>query len=158
MTNLALPPPPAQTTGSSHDLASLACDAAIEIDNLLTDPNQPVSAVRVLAERLTQELPDATDLTCPKYLVDPSMVTVMSRAISESSLAGQPTEMRELTRAAGQIARLLVGVSDDPPASRSDPRLLELLRSFCLLLSKVAAASRQSGGDNKPQHPYRKQW
>jgi hypothetical protein len=157
MTNPTLPPPArANESGFVHDLASLACEAAIELDNLTRDSSQPATAVRLLAERLTQELPDAMDLTCPKYLVAPSTVTVMSRAICESSLAEKPTDVRGLTKAAGLIAGLLVQVSDDK-AARADTKRLELLRSFCLLLSKVAAAARQSEVDNKPQHPYRKQ-
>lgn len=157
MTTQTLPPPArAHESGLGHDLASLACDAAIELDNLTRDPSQPATAVRLLAERLTQELPDATDLTCPKYLVAPSTVTVMSRAISESSLAEKPTDLRGLTKAAGLIAGLLMRVSDDN-AARAEKKTLESLRSFCLLLSKVAAAARQSGVDNRPQHPYRKQ-
>jgi hypothetical protein len=80
----------------------------------------------------------------------------MSRAISESHLAEKPTDVRDLTKAARKIAGFLMKMSDDEKA-RGDKKLLELLCSFCLLLSKVAAAARQSGADNMPQHPYRKQ-
>ena len=156
-------PPTGQEIGLGEDLASLACDAAIELDNLILDRSQNVGVVRKLAERLTKELPDAADLSSPKHFVNPSTVVVMSRVIRESSSAGQPQEVQELkevqelTQAAGQIARRLLDVSDAPAKGRNNLSSLEQLRSFCLLLSKRAAAARSTGTETKPQQPYRKQ-
>ncbi len=139
------------------DLETVACEAAIELDNLIRGRSQIAASVKKLADRLTKELPEATDLSSIKHLVDPSTVIVLSGAISELLGAGQPNEVQELTRAAGRVAQRLLAVSNDPEGSRGDILSLEQLRGFCLALSKRAAAARGSAIEAKPQHPYRKQ-
>jgi hypothetical protein len=140
-----------------EDLASLACDAAIELDNLILDRTIDLVAARKLADRLTRELPEGVDLSSARSLVDPATIVVMSRAIRESMWAGQPDEMQDLTRMTKQIAERLVTISGDPTAGKADLHRLEQLRAFCLLLSKWAAAVRSSALETRPPHPYRKQ-
>jgi hypothetical protein len=156
--NTSILPPAFDEEGiPGEDLASLACDAAIELDNLILDRAREVAAVRKLSDRLAKELPDAPDFSSLKHLVDPSTLVVMSRAILETPWAGQASEVQELTRAAGKIAQRLLSVSSDPGASRADIPGLEQLRTFCLALSRRAAAARGSAIETKTPHPYRKQ-
>lgn len=139
-----------------EDLASLACNAAIELDNLLIGQRPPLLAVRKLAYRLTKDLPIAPDAASGKFLVDPSTVVVMNRVIRESSWLGRPSQVQELTQAAGKVAKQLLAVSSDPNAL-ADTGSLEQLRTFCLTLSRRAAASRGSAMETRPPHPFRKQ-
>ena len=140
-----------------NDLEAVACDAAIELDNLILGRPQGAASIRRLAERLTKELPEASDLSSLKHLVDPSTVIVLNEAIGELQGVGRPSAVQELTRAAGKVAQRLLAVSGDPEGSRRDIPSLEQLRGFCLALSKHAAVARGSEADEKPEHPYRKQ-
>ncbi len=67
----------------SEDLETTACQAAIELDNLVIGSSQNAGSIQKLAERLTTELPEAKDLSSIKHLVAPSTVIVMSGAIRE---------------------------------------------------------------------------
>ncbi len=156
-TNILPPSAPGYDELLGEDLASLACNAAIELDNLILGRSPALDAVRKLSYRLTEELPNATDLASPKYLVDPSTVVVLSRVIRESSWAAQPSEVQELTRTAGEIAQRLLAVSDDPATESGDATGLQRLRSFCLVLSKRVASARGPAVETRPPHPYRKQ-
>jgi hypothetical protein len=141
------------------DWATLSCDAAIELDNLLQGQPQTLGSVRKLGERMAKEIPNASNLSSLKHLVDPSTFVVMGRVIRESAFAGAPNQanqVTELTQAAGKIAKYLVGISDDPAEALTNPPILEKLRDFCLLLSKRSAA-RGVNVEMKPSHPYRKQ-
>src|SRR5438132_6137233 len=89
------------------DLETVACEAAIELDNLIRGRSQSAASIKKLAERLTKELPEASDLSSIKHLVDPSTVIVMSGAIRELPGAGQPNVVQELTRATGKVAQRL---------------------------------------------------
>jgi hypothetical protein len=140
-----------------EDLETVACEAAIELDNLIRGRPHGVASIKKLANRLANELPEASDLSSIKHLVDPSTVIVMSDAIRELPSAEQPSAVQELTRAAGKVAHRLLAVSSDPEGSRGDLPSLEQLRGFCLGLSKRAAAARGSATEAKPEHPYRKQ-
>lgn len=140
-----------------EDLETVSCEAAIELDNIISGRSQTTDSLKRLAERLTRELPEASDFSSIKHLVDPSTVIVMSGAIRELPGAGQLNEVQELTRAAGRVAKRLLAVSGDPAGSLRDVPSLEQLRAFCLALSKSAAAASGSVIEAKPEHPYRKQ-
>ncbi|HYT94345.1 MAG TPA: hypothetical protein VEL76_36860 [Gemmataceae bacterium] len=141
----------------SEDLETTACQAAIELDNLVIGSSQNAGSIQKLAERLTTELPEAKDLSSIKHLVAPSTVIVMSGAIRELHEPLKQNEVQELTQAIRKIAQRLSAVSSNPVESRRDIPALERLRHFCLVLSKLAAAAHGSAIEPKPQHPYRKQ-
>ena len=77
-TSAARPPVTRQDEVLGEDLASLACNVAIELDNLILGRSNATASVRKLANRLTSELPTCTDSSLPKHLVDPSTVVVMN--------------------------------------------------------------------------------
>jgi len=148
--------------GSEHitfgeDLASLACNAAIELDNLLIGQAPTLDSVRKLAHRLTRELPTVVEASGEKHLIDPSTIVVMSRVIRDSTWLRRPSHIQDLTQTAGNIAQQLLSVSDSRDTTQTDTSSLEQLRTFCLTLSKRAAAARGSAVETKPPHPYRKQ-
>lgn len=159
MSTNVLPGSEGSEVGLGEDLATLACNAAIELDNLLIGQSQSptLPAVRKLAHRLARELPALPDATSGKYLVDPSTVVVMNRVIRESSWLGRPGQVEELVQTAEKVAQQLLAVTGNPDGARSDRGNLEQLRAFCLTLSKRAAAARGSAAETKPPHPFRKQ-
>jgi hypothetical protein len=154
MSTSVLPPP-----GGGHKeflgegLATVACEAAIELDNLVRGRSESTGSIRKLADRLTKELPEASDLSSIKHLIDPSTVIVMSGAIRELLCPGPMRGVQDLTRAAGKVAQRLLLISGNPAGSRGDLTSLEELRDFCLALSRRAAAARGAVTEAKPRHP-----
>ena len=138
------------------DLPSVACNAAIELDNLLLGLTTDLPSVRELCDKLTEEVPNVSDLASPRSLVDPSTVVVIHRVLRESQMGGLSDEIDELTRQAAEIVRKLQAVIGDPSGSRStNEEGVKKLKMFCLLLSKRASGAKKSA--REPKHPYRRQ-
>src|SRR5262245_18402821 len=120
-----------------HDLPSVACQAAIELDTLLLGRTKDLPSVAELSRRLSEEVPPVLDLNSPLSLVDPSTVVALHGTIEESRLAAPSDDIIVLTQDAGEIVRRLKAVSDDPAAARaSDLEELRKLKEFCLILSR----------------------
>ena len=51
-----------------HDLPSVACQAAIELDNLILGRGTSLPSVAELSNRLTEEVPNVQDLNSPLSL------------------------------------------------------------------------------------------
>src|SRR6266542_1183899 len=115
------------------DLPSIACQAALELDNLLLGRANALPSVRELSARLTEEVPALPDLASPLSLIDPSTVVVLHGTFQESQITTPSDNIEDLTRQAGEIVRRLKAASDDPPAARaSDKEGLRQLKQFCL--------------------------
>ena len=130
------------------ELSFIASQAAIELDNLLLGRPGRFVAVAQLAEYLKSSAIDsgAAQGTGP---LDPQTIDVVSRAIDA---AGEETlkTLEELKVHAGRLASEL-GEMDEA----SDEGKIERLRAFCVSLSQVATAQRQSILDMHPSHPFR---
>ncbi len=123
-------------------LSSLACHAAIELDNLLLGENLSMDSVKSLATRLTTQVSDVTDFTSPKSLHDPKTIVALNRALRDSNLEGGSSELAGLVQQTGQVAERLRKISEDPEAAKKDRENVEQMRDFCLLFSKRTAAAR----------------
>ena len=53
------------------DLPTLACEAAIELDNMLLNRFTGVESVRMLADKISQAIPDIRDPASPNWLSNP---------------------------------------------------------------------------------------
>jgi hypothetical protein len=141
-----------------HDLPSVACQAAIELDNLILGRGTSLPGIAELSNRLTEEVPNVPDLNSPLSLVDPSTVVALHGTLQEASITGPSDDIADLTRRAGEIVQRLKTVSDNPQAARSgDLAGLRKLKEFCLILSRRAAAASGDPDEARPPHPYRRQ-
>lgn len=141
-----------------QDLPSVACQAAIELDNLILGRASDLPGVAELSVRLSREVPEVPDLNSPLSLVDPSTVVALHGTIQELRLAAPSDDIIDLTRQAGEIVLRLNKVSDDPTAARaSDLDELRKLKEFCLILSRHSAAATGDPDESRPPHPYRRQ-
>lgn len=144
-------------TELGHDLPSVACQAAIELDNLILGRTNELPSVRELSARISAEVPEMSDLNSPVF-VDLLTVVALHGTLKESRITIPSDEIGEFTRQAGVIASLLNRVSDDPRAARSsDLEELKKLKEFCLILSKQSAAASMNPDESRPPHPYRRQ-
>jgi hypothetical protein len=139
-------------------IATLACHAAIELDNIIEDQVDGVEAVRKLAAMMESgRLEQGVQTSFPKSLLDPMTELAMSQAINVSALLDKPlVSIDDLIVGSDQIAQWLNETAQDPLTFKRD-RLEDLkkMRSFCLALSEGAWGIRQSPYEPGLQHPFR---
>ena len=138
------------------DLASLACQAAIELDNLILDRPTAFESASRLVSAITESVPENSDPFSPNSLLDPTVVLIVNRAIGDAIPGEPPTRVDDLVRCAARLMQELSDLIADPGRSRAN-RLPELkqMRLLCLALSKCAAAAMLSPEDRFPEHPFR---
>jgi hypothetical protein len=122
----------------ANDLSSLACLAAIELDEAILGRESGFESARNLAEKINSSLV----LVQEGLGFDPTAVVIMSRAIQNSCWLSEPaTKVEHVITQAGEITRRLLNLTQS--GLRHDPLPdLARLRSFCVVLSKVALAAR----------------
>ncbi len=139
------------------DLASLASEAAIELDKLLLREGSNVTAVEQLASLLSRSSESGgTNGEMPLLLAEPSAAVVIHRAIADARGVSSMT-IADLVERAQEVARELDEVRREPESfreSRHDE--LRRMRSFCLALSRTASGYRESVLDRSPDHPFRR--
>lgn len=124
-----------------NNLSSIACRAAIELDNLIIGQQTDLESVRQLAVKITALVSgDAGGQSVP----NPSAVVVMNRAIHDCHWSSEPpARVDDLVRQAGQITdrltRLAQGNPQDETHTDIDPAKLRL---FCLTLSRLAVGAK----------------
>lgn len=150
---MAVPAPERAVVDAGTDLPSLACEAAVEIDNLARGRNGDLSAVRALADTITKSV-TVDQPSSPASLLNPTTAVVLRRAIGAVTGAGQPRKLDELLSKASEIAASLRSVAATPETPPM-PRTLEELRAFCVALSNSAAAARRPPIE-RPEHPFRR--
>src|SRR5712692_6410821 len=80
-----------------QDLPSVACQAAIELDNLILGRVSDLPGVRELSARLSEEVPEVPDLNSPLSLVDPSTVVALHGTLQESRITAPSDDIVVLT-------------------------------------------------------------
>jgi hypothetical protein len=138
------------------DLASLACQAAIELDNLILDRPTTFDSVRRLIATIAESVPDSARAFSPSSLLDPTAVLVLNRAIGDAVPGVAPNRVDELVRHAARMIQQLSDMIANPEHSRAS-RLSELkqMRLLCLAVSKHASAAIPSPEERIPDHPFR---
>ena len=133
------------------NLPSLASEAAIDIDNLLSGGPQDLRAIQKLAERLknTIELTDTADP--PRSLMDPATLIILGEAIGEATKDRSLSKVEDLLKEASKISESLS--RDD---LEENPAELKQARDFCIALSRAAMAYHKSISDLRPSHPFRR--
>ena len=148
----------AEAGGASLDLASLACDAAIELDNLILGRSEALDAVHRLATTISEVLSSTAQTSAQIAWLDPTTVVVMKRAIDDSIAPKTPvTTVPELVQEANKIKKRLIGLEGNTSSLKlQDMKDIEQMRAFCLALSKRASAQGQPLYDRKPDRPFRR--
>ena len=140
-----------------NDLPSIACQAAIELDDLILGRDQSSESIRRLIDRLSEAIPTSGRTTTSGYLVDPTAAVVVNRAISEAGLVQPASKFAELVRDTEELTEQLRQVVANPESVRDAGQdSLRKLRTFCVALSRHASAERRRNRERVPQHPYRR--
>ena len=140
-----------------RDLPSLACRAAVELDNLGLGRSSGLESVRKLSLSLKKSLPEVADFASPSSLFDPTMAIVVNGAISDTKQAEPIRQMAELLGETKNITDRLENLLQDPDEfCRTSLDQVKELRSFCLALSKRAFGFKRPRQSRTPQHPFRR--
>jgi hypothetical protein len=133
------------------ELPFLASEAAIDIDNLLSNRSREFTAIRQLADQLRNSIEISATGEPPRSLMDPATLTILGEAVARSAGEGYSKKVEDLLSAAVKISGELS--SDDPTKDRKE---LERARDFCVALSTAVVAYHKSISDLSPQHPFRR--
>lgn len=131
------------------DLALLASEAAIDIDNMLSCRGCEFVAMRQLAERLNNSIKEDLTICSPRSLMDPATLSVLSAAVMEAQNKSLP-KVDELLGEAAKIAKIL---SSSTSAENSDE--LRQARDFCMAFSKAVVGYRKSMYYLRQPQPFR---
>ncbi len=133
------------------DLPFLASEVAIDIDNMLLGTSKDQIAMRRLAEKLSQAIESDSDGGVLRSRMDMATLTVLGEAVLQTVEKQSMKSIEDLLTRANEITAVLA--SDEPDSDRQG---LEQARSFCVALSRAAAAYSESIRDLNPSHPYRR--
>lgn len=137
-------------TALEHGLPTIACRAAIEIDNVLLNRLEKFKAVPQLVKTLEGIQSDLD-------IIDPGDAIVINRAISNTGIvATSLTTTNELKSHANNIRTRLKALFENSIVSDNIKDELKQLRSFCIELSKSAASYTHSFDEMEPRHPFRR--
>ncbi|MEK7313962.1 MAG: hypothetical protein AAB065_05745 [Deltaproteobacteria bacterium] len=128
------------------DIAMLASEAAIDIDNMLLHGSKELKAMRRLAERLNNSI-EANTVGTWHSLMDPVTLTILSEAVAEAKHKSLQ-KVEELLDEAANIAKTL---SSDRPME--NPEELRQAGDFCVALSNAVIGYRKSIYDLCQPHP-----
>lgn len=147
----------ANSTGLKDNLASLACEAAIEIDNLLLGRKQSLVAVVALIDAISSSVTKVEKPTRPNSLLDPTTAIALNRAIQATYSIQALKRLDELVREADRITGRLVKLVETPTQFlKQHPDELRRMKAFCLALSRSASALMHPIQDLQPEHPFRR--
>jgi hypothetical protein len=130
------------------DLASLASQAAIELDDLFLGRRKDLTAVGVLVDKIAAGLPEGKPL-------DATTVVAVQRALIDTPGSKQTTTVSELQSSAAEMTARLSGLINGGDVKPPAPDVLEQLRSFCVALSKHSTALQRSPYDRR-EHPFQR--
>lgn len=133
------------------DLPLLASEAAIDIENILSNRSQDYTAIRNLANRLRNSISIDTSDNPPHSLMDSATLTVLGQAVAEAMRSGTLQRVDDLLSEAAKIAKSL---SSETPIENPDE--LKQARDFCVALSRAVMAYHKSIRDLHPSHPFRR--
>ena len=133
------------------DLPTLALEAAIDIDKLLSNKTQNLTAMKRLAEQLKDSIQVGIADGPPRSLMDPATLNVLGEAIAEVMKSESLHRIEDFLGKAARIAELL---SIESPTDNQDE--LKQVRNFCLALSRAVMAYHKSILDLRPSHPFRR--
>lgn len=140
-----------------NDLPSLACQAAIEIDDVILNRSRELKAVPRLATLIAESIPNVSDMATQASLLDPTAVVVVNRALMDSTFGPTLKKVEELVATTERMTQSLKDLTTNPPMFRSaKPDELKKMRAFCLALSRHASAADRTWEEESQRHPFRR--
>jgi hypothetical protein len=140
-----------------RDLPSVACRAAIELDNLILDRSTGLRAVHTLVRDIEESFTTIKEPASPNSLLNPTTAVVINGAIRDSMEEAPPKSISGLVEEAAKIVVRLKNVLADPSTYRTTRSAeLEQMRSFCLALSRRASAFEPSRHEARSWNPFRR--
>lgn len=139
------------------DLSSLACDAAIELDNLIRGKSQDLGTVKKLIveiEDLGKGLSNSARHGGLAQL-SPTTAVALNSAIDDSELSSAQSDISGLSKETDRIIERLKNLVSNPQKAKAEEPV-EKLRSFCIALSRHALASKPPIYEAESGHPYRR--
>jgi hypothetical protein len=137
-----------------NNLATVACYAAGEVDDLILDRPNGFVAVRRLLRMIKDALFGETFQGSPESLIEPTTAAAMNRALGHSNpaLKDNLKTVDQLLAESRRVALSLEGVVKDPNRmKREEPAELERLRALCIALSDSALACAEPIDEGQPQ-------
>jgi len=150
------------TVFMQEDLASLACHAALDLDDLLLDRTQGVESIAGLKVLLMDSLrlKDGEHKDGQGYSMvslDPATVIAMRYALSNTRTNFCPTTTQEIVKEADTLIKKLGEIAVNPSSYVSSNREgVKALRDLCLALSRQATSRVPAFQDRLPKHPFRR--
>lgn len=139
------------------DLASLACRAAIQIDDLLLERGAELSAVSDLVTQISGAVTKVDKPALPNSLLDPTTAIAVNQAIQAAFSSQALQKLDQLVKEADRITQRLIELSRDPAVFRAEnAEELGRMRTFCLALSRSFSALTRPPEDFRPDHPLRR--
>ena len=133
------------------DLASMACRAAIELDNTILGRGQHFETVTRLADQMSY-LVSRIKPTSSTSFTDPTAVVLMKRAVEDFAIGKvHPSTVDELAEIASTIQQSLRELLREQQPNKEH---LQKMRSFCLALSESASSYQQSIDELRQPHSY----
>jgi hypothetical protein len=139
-----------------NDLPSVASRAAIELDNLLLNRSTDLGATQRLADIIAKSFPRNAEANAPAPFVNPTTAMVVNRAIADANIDKLASRVDELIRHARELANTLQSVTAQAERSSIDEQRLQVMRAFCVALSRRALAEASLNRHARPQHPFRR--
>src|SRR5207245_1626340 len=118
-----------------NDLASLANQAAIEIDGLIQGNAVELDAVHRLAAKISAAVTDVVEPGSPSSLLDVRTAVVVNKAISEATGPKNNT-LDDLLRRAKEVTATLLTLKQGAAVPPERIAELKQLRNFCVSLSR----------------------
>ncbi len=138
---------------STDDLSSLACQAAISLDNLVIGEKSNLQSIIELAKKIHSLVGKSASQSEP----NPTAVVVMNRAIHDSQWSIDPlTRIEDLIQQASEITQQLTRLGTPQVNQKPGESELMKLQTFCRTLSRLALASEHSRARTRPEHPFRR--
>lgn len=131
------------------DLAFIAASAAVEVDNLIHGRSAGLENVIELSNLLGDSIVSGNQNgNHIKTLMDPLSTDVFTKAYSASYKSSLHT-LEELGEKAAELSKELAGV-------KTEPDRLEMLRDFCVELSRYSSATRHTIQQSRVRNPHKK--
>ncbi len=131
------------------EFAFIAANAAVEVDDIIHGRESTFDNVTRLSDLLKtsviHEGPQGANL---RSLMDPVSTDVFSRALS-ASRQHAVSSLNELATRTEELSEALAKVQDNE-------EMLEVLRDFCVALSKYALGTRHTLLQSRVRNPYKK--
>jgi hypothetical protein len=136
-----------------NDLASVAAQAALELDHLSLGRPIGFSGTQRLIELIGTNLPEVAEPVAPNSLFSPATAVALGKAFDEALGQAPTTRVAELVpQAASFKARLAAVVAKPTEVPKAEQ---EALRNVCVALSRQATAM-ESASRYRREHPFKK--